>query len=136
MPTGDRRTTADPTASNSGPYTWEPYAYSTVGQHQWTLEHVIAGHGPLGKLYPLRLFHQGGLGFQEGGGTIPWAGLMHPGLSDINEPSWGGWSGRYTAEKVQDPWSRHADIRPDEENIRRIRRLYRRGGYLDRSQDG
>lgn len=104
-----------PDGKQLGPHAWEPYAYSTVGQHQWTLEHVIAGHGPLGMLYPLRLFHQGTLGFQEGGGTIPWTGLMHPGLSDINHPSWGGWSGRYTAEKVQDPWSRHADIRPDEE---------------------
>lgn len=104
-----------PDGKQLGPYTWEPYAYSPVGQHQWTLEHVIANHGPLGKLYPLRLFHRGGLGFQEGGGTIPWTGLMHPGLSDINQPSWGGWSGRYSAEKVQNPWSRHADIRPDEE---------------------
>ena len=104
-----------PDGKEMGPHTWKPYAYSTVGQHQWLLEKVIAGHGPLGKLYPLRLFRMGGLGFQEGGGTIPWIGLLHPGLSDINHPSWGGWSGRYTREKVENPWSRHADIRPDEE---------------------
>ncbi|MEZ5274792.1 MAG: DUF1593 domain-containing protein [Opitutaceae bacterium] len=104
-----------PDGKQLGPHTWEPYAYSTVGQHQWLLENVIAGHGPLGKLYPLRLFRMGGLGFQEGGGTIPWIGLLHPGLSDINHPSWGGWSGRYSREKSANPWSRHPDIRPDEE---------------------
>ena len=53
--------------------------------------------------------------FLEGGGTIPWLGLVHNGLSDINQPHWGGWSGRFTDIKIQNEWSRHKDIQVDEE---------------------
>lgn len=97
-----------------GPHTWQPYEYSDLGQHQWTLEHVMAYHGELGKIYPLRQMGDR-LFFLEGGGTIPWLGLIHSGLSDINQPSWGGWSGRFTAEKVENVWSRSPDIKADEE---------------------
>ncbi len=38
--------------------------------------------------------------FIEGGGTIPWLRLVSQGLTDPSEPSWGGWSGRYTSKKV------------------------------------
>ena len=98
-----------------GPNVWEPYEYSTVGQHQWLLKHVIANHGPFGNYYPLRQFHRGGVSFSEGGGTIPWLGLVNKGLFDINQPHWGGWSGRFSREKIKNFWSRHADIKVDEE---------------------
>ena len=52
--------------------------------------------------------------FIEGGGTIPWLGLIHQGLSDISQPGWGGWSGRFSKEKVKNVPSRHESIRIDE----------------------
>ena len=98
-----------------GPYTWEPYEYTYLGQHHWALDHIIVSHGQLGKNWPLRIMNPGHVSFLEGGGTIPWMGLIHKGLSDINKPDWGGWSGRFTREKVKNEWSRHKDIQADEE---------------------
>ena len=100
-----------------GPHFWKPFAYSVQGQHDWLKQHARESHGALGDAYPERRFHNGQLGFMEGGGTIPWLGLVNKGLFDINEPSWGGWSGRFTADKVANFWSRHADIKPDEEKV-------------------
>jgi len=104
-------------ATNLGPYTWHPYPETVAGQHEWLKEHVRTGHGALGELYPERRFRNGGLGFIEGGGTVPWMGLVNKGLFDIDHPSWGGWGGRFTANKVADFWSRHADIKPDEQKV-------------------
>lgn len=99
---------------NLGPYTWEPYAYSGIGQHQWALEHIIGNHGPFGVYYPLRQFRGGGISFLEGGGTIPWLCLINQGLSDIEHPHWGGWSGRYSKVKHKDIWSKHVSVNEDE----------------------
>ncbi len=95
-----------------GPQVWEPYTYTPEGQHDWAKEHVQTGHGALGELYPDRYVEQ--FHFIEGGGTIPWMRLVSPGLTDPNEPSWGGWSGRYSAEKVANPLSPRAIVRADE----------------------
>ncbi|MFO7804426.1 MAG: DUF1593 domain-containing protein, partial [Paracoccaceae bacterium] len=103
--------------SNLGPHYWQPYEYSVDGQNEWLKEHVMTGHGALGKVFPERRFGNGRLAFMEGGGTIPWLGLVNKGLFDIDHPAWGGWSGRFTAEKVADVWSRHADIKPDEMKV-------------------
>lgn len=100
-----------------GPHQWKPFDYSTQGQAEWTAEHVQKNHGALGALYPDRRFHNGALGFLEGGGTIPWMGLVNHGLFDIEHPNWGGWGGRFTEKKVACFWSRHGDIRPDEERM-------------------
>ena len=97
-----------------GPHVWGDYAYSGLGQHHWLLEHVIAGHGYFGTYYPLRLFPRGGIAFMEGGGTIPWLGLVTPGLWDMNNPHWGGWGGRYTRVKVENEWSKHESVNKDE----------------------
>jgi len=105
------------TARGLGPHFWKPYPYSPEGQHQWLKEHVQTGHGALGEAYPDRTFGAGKLGFMEGGGTVPWLGLVNKGLFDMDKPSWGGWSGRFTADKVTNFWSRHADIKPDEEKV-------------------
>lgn len=105
---------------NLGPHFWQPYEYSAVGQNDWLKEHVLTGHGALGDVYPERRFGNpvtGRLGFMEGGGTIPWIGLVNRGLFDIDHPSWGGWGGRFTAHKVACFWSRHGDIRADEEKV-------------------
>lgn len=100
---------------NLGPHQWKPFAYSSKGQAEWTWEHIQKNHGALGAAYPDRSFRPGHYAFKEGGGTIPWMGLVNKGLFDINQPSWGGWSGRFTEKKVAGFWSRHGDIRPDEE---------------------
>ncbi len=105
------------TRSNLGPHFWKPHPYSPAGQHAWLKEHVQTGHGALGDLYPDRHFGNGRMAFIEGGGTVPWLGLVNKGLFDIDQPSWGGWSGRFTADKVQNFWSRHRDIKPDEEKV-------------------
>jgi hypothetical protein len=96
-----------------GPHTWKPFEYNATGQHQWALEH-IKNHGALGGLFPLRETPTGKLVFIEGGGTIPWLGLIHQGLSDISQPSWGGWSGRFSSEKVKNVASRHESVNADE----------------------
>jgi len=100
-----------------GPYFWKPYPYSPAGQHEWLKEHVQTGHGALGELYPDRAFGGGKLGFMEGGGTVPWLGLVNKGLFGIDQPSWGGWSGRFTANKVGNVWSRHSDIKIDDQKV-------------------
>ncbi|MDN5215090.1 DUF1593 domain-containing protein [Fulvivirgaceae bacterium BMA12] len=102
---------------NLGPHFWGDYEYSVSGQNEWLKENIMNNHGALGKVYPERRYHgfrDGGLGFMEGGGTIPWIGLVNHGLFDINRPSWGGWGGRFTPVKVADFWSRHLDISEDE----------------------
>lgn len=102
------------TAINLGPHYWGDYEYSVKGQLDWQKEHIMNAHGALGDLYPERRFRGGNLGFIEGGGTVPWLGLVNKGLFDVNQPSWGGWSGRFSKKKVADFWSRHLDIQVDE----------------------
>ncbi len=99
---------------NLGPYTWKPYAYSGIGQHQWLLENVIGNHGPFGNYYPIRQFKKGGISFMEGGGTIPWLGLINKGLFSMDNPHWGSWSGRYTKDKVKNEFSKHESVNKDE----------------------
>lgn len=104
--------------SELGPHTWKPFEYSYKGQHDWLKEHVQRGHGALGEVYPDRAFGKNKkLHFLDGGGTVPWLGLVNKGLFDINEPSWGGWSGRFSKTKQENFWSRHKDIMADEEKI-------------------
>lgn len=97
-----------------GPHTWQPYDYSSIGQHQWAMEHIIAEHGALGTYWPLRMFPNGKLLFIEGGGTIPWLGLANKGLYDIEKPHWGGWGGRFTKKKQKNFWSKHSSVNTDE----------------------
>jgi hypothetical protein len=96
----------------AGPYCWQPYPRTHQGQHEWAEVHIMQGHGPLGALYPYRF---DGKGFLEGGGTIPWMGLVSKGLYDVDHPHWGGWSGRFTRTKQKNVWSRHKSVRRDEE---------------------
>ena len=103
---------------NIGPHVWKPFAYSTKGQDDWAHEHIRTGHGALGELYPMRLFFSlkfNNPAFIEGGGTIPWMSLATRGLTDPSEPSWGGWSGRYSAEKKLNVASLYKEIAEDEQ---------------------
>jgi hypothetical protein len=92
-----------------GPWVWKPHPYSVEGQHDWATEHIQTGHGRLGELYPDR-FDNNKIHFIEGGGTVPWIGLITPGLYDPNHPHWGGFSGRYTAAKKAKVWSGYKSI--------------------------
>ena len=104
-------------ANELGPYTWAPYAYSGLGQHQWALEHLKGNHGPLLALWPIRQFPRGGVSFLEGGGTIPFLRLLPNGLNAPEHPAWGGWGGRYATTRSPNLWSKHADVRADEESF-------------------
>ena len=98
-----------------GPYTWEPYEYSGMGQHQWAMEHIKHEHGIMGVLWPFRQFIKiYKFVFLEGGGTIPWMGLMNRGMSSIDHPHWGSWCGRFSREKAKNYWSKINDVKADE----------------------
>lgn len=96
-----------PDGELQGPHTWKPYPYTPKGQDDWAREHIRTQHGALGELYPIRYYGDSftpeNPAFLEGGGTIPWLRLLQPGHTDPNEPSWDGWSGRYTIDRVENP---------------------------------
>jgi hypothetical protein len=87
-----------------GPWAWKPYPNTVEGVHDWASENIQKNHGALGELYPDR-FDIGKLHFIEGGGTVPWIGLIEPALYDPLHPDWGGFSGRYTSQKKLNVWS-------------------------------
>lgn len=97
-----------------GPYTWEPYERTPDGQNEWAKEHIMTGHGALGACFPPRLMKR--LHFIEGGGTIPWMGLVNHGLADPEHLYWGGWSGRFSRTRHKNIYSRHRDVRQDEQH--------------------
>ena len=96
-----------------GPYTWEPFARTAGGQNEWSTRHIMQDHGPLGACFPPRRMHDR-LHFLEGGGTIPWMGLVNHGMTDPEHLDWGGWSGRFSRVRHKNVYSRHQDVRPDE----------------------
>ena len=97
----------------AGPNAWKPFPNSPAGQEAWAVENIRTNHGALGALFPTRGFGEK-IAYMEGGGTVPWMGLVARGLGDWSEPSWGGWSGRYSIEKVKNAPSKYEIIRPDE----------------------
>ncbi len=109
-----------PLTNELGPHNWKPYPYTAKGQDDWAKEHVRTGHGPLGELYPIRVYHEftaEAPNFIEGGGTIPWLMLTRPGHTDPSETSWGSWSGRYTAIKVKNVRARWKLVQDGEEKF-------------------
>ncbi|MGC9349639.1 MAG: nucleoside hydrolase-like domain-containing protein [Anaerolineae bacterium] len=105
----------DPVLSVDGPYTWEPYEYSEKGQDAWANEHIRTGHGPLGALYPVRKSGDRYWSL-EGGNTSTWIGLVNRGLYDPGHITWGGWGGRFTAEKQLNVAAGQRDVPPTEES--------------------
>ena len=90
--------------NNNGPVTWNPgAAYPGKGQHDWAREHVMANHGPLGALYPRRekWQHPEIDSTIEGGGTSTWIGHVNHGLYVPEQPTWGGWGGRFASSKQE-----------------------------------
>jgi hypothetical protein len=114
-----------PWSYDLGPHHWKPYAYSAKGQDNWAKEHVRTGHGALGELYPIRAYINDAAyftdelpNFIEGGGTIPWMRFVPSGLSDPTQNTWGGWSGRYSLEKVTNIPARFDFIAKEEEQFK------------------
>ena len=99
---------------NMGPCNWKPYTYTPEGQHEWAQENIMTNHGALGELYPKRIYASK-LHVIEGGGTIPWLNLVTHGLTDTSEPTWGGWSGRFSGEKILNVPSPYADVTAEEQ---------------------
>ncbi|TVZ14925.1 nucleoside hydrolase-like domain-containing protein [Maribacter sp. MAR_2009_72] len=109
-----------PLVNELGPHNWKPYPYTPKGQDDWAKEHIREGHGPLGKLYPIRAFNEHTAespSFIEGGGTIPWLMLTRAGHTDPSETSWGSWSGRYSIDKIKNVRARWGAIQKLEEQF-------------------
>jgi hypothetical protein len=51
---------------------------------------ALAGHGPLGALYPTNTTH-----VQKEGDTMTFLYLVPTGMNDPEQPTWGSWAGRY-----------------------------------------
>lgn len=65
-----------------------PGYHAAMVANPWLEEHVIRHHGPLGALYPRRLY------LMEGD-TPSFLGLIDRGLGWDVSPAYGGWGGRY-----------------------------------------
>lgn len=111
--TGQNKAYGGPTNSNLGPYTWKPFPYTPLGQDAWADEHVRFWHGPLGMVYQHRKVGET-THFIEGGGIIPILAFCNPGLSNMSDPSWGGWGGRFQVEKSLNVPSAFEIVHPDE----------------------
>lgn len=100
-----------------GPHVWKPFDYTAEGQHAWAKEHIQTKHGALGAVYPDRAVG-GRVHFLEGGGTVPFMGFVSRGLSDSAKPYWGGWSGRFSRERLPNPPSYHWGVKEEEKAFR------------------
>ena len=89
--------------NGKGPLTWDDSLYPGEGQHLWAMEHVMTGHGPLGALYPVRKRYLRPTEWHtvEGGGTSTWIGHVNHGLYHPEQPTWGGWGGRFQVDKQE-----------------------------------
>ncbi len=65
-----------------------PREHVELVQNPWLTEHIRENHGPLGALYPERLY------LMEGD-TPSFLNLIGNGLAAEQNPGWGGWGGRY-----------------------------------------
>ncbi|MEO6245981.1 MAG: nucleoside hydrolase-like domain-containing protein [Opitutaceae bacterium] len=110
--TAQTRAFGGPANNNLGPHFWKPYAYTPDGQDEWAREHVRTNHGALGATHPVR--RVGIIHFLGGGGTAPWLRLVSPGLSDLDDPASGGWSGRYYPDKKPNVLSPFSIVNADE----------------------
>ena len=85
-----------------------PGHFFSMVDNPWLQENVIAGHGPLGALYPR-------LAYIMEGDTPSFLGLINNGLGWHESPAYGGWGGRYTLYKPHGEsrpiWTNSADSR-------------------------
>lgn len=68
----------------------------TLTSRPWLDEHVRQNHGPLGALYPEKTWTEPNpYGASKEGDTPAWFYFLRNGLSDPEQPTWGGWGGRF-----------------------------------------
>jgi hypothetical protein len=71
---------------------------AALNQQAWVEEHVQRGHGPLGAGYPLVVQNPPAPRHTRGvkeGDTPSWFFALVNGLGDPEQPTWGGWGGRF-----------------------------------------
>ena len=73
---------------------------------EWVEENVRTNHGPLGKLYPR---DGGGVAGMKEGDTPSWFYFLPNGLGDPEQPSWGGWGGRFGLFSGRNQWNDATD---------------------------
>lgn len=61
---------------------------NTSIRNNWLAENIQQNHGPLGAVYP-------DVAYSMEGDTPAWLNLISNGLNSPDNPSWGGWGGRY-----------------------------------------
>ncbi len=68
----------------------------TLTSRTWLDTHVRIGHGPLGPLYPNATWTDPNPynGLKEGD-VVSWFHALPHGLNDPEQPTWGGWGGRF-----------------------------------------
>lgn len=66
---------------------------TSIRSGSWVSTHVRTGHGPLGALYPATA--PGSDGVKEGD-TPSWFYFLPNGLQSPEQPTWGGWGGRFS----------------------------------------
>jgi len=79
---------------NYGSATWTGIHTAVDGvnnqviSNKWIAENIQQGHGPLGAIYP-------DVAYGMEGDTPSWLSLIPNGLNNSEQPTWGGWGGRY-----------------------------------------
>jgi hypothetical protein len=89
----------------------------------WVQANLLEGHGPLGATYPPANAHGKTAVNVKEGDTASFLHLLAPGLTDPNQPTWGGWGGRFqpldsTSRRFVDARDRH----PESDDPRRENR--------------
>ncbi|MFC2090448.1 DUF1593 domain-containing protein [Bacteroidota bacterium] len=64
-----------------------PYSEHHIFSDEWMTENVKSGHGPLGAMYPQSYFSEGD--------SPSFFHLIGNGLRSAQNPTWGGWGGRF-----------------------------------------
>jgi hypothetical protein len=87
--------------NDKGPVFWDTAFYAGKAQHIWAKDNIQTNHGALGELYPTRMRWKVPTEYStlEGGGTSSWIGHVNHGLYVPEEPTWGGWGGRFEKNK-------------------------------------
>ena len=72
-----------------------------LNQAAWVSNNICVGHGPLGGNYPITAQNPGTTRNTSGvkeGDSPSWLFVVPNGLSDPEQPTWGGWGGRFVSD--------------------------------------
>ncbi|MGH8019212.1 MAG: DUF1593 domain-containing protein [Opitutaceae bacterium] len=103
----------DSTSGGNAPKPLVKPGVEALNNEKWVRENVNAGHGPLGAGYPLVRQNprspRNTIGVKEGD-TPSWFYFLPLGLSDPDQPAWGGWGGRFRLDEGGDYFLDGEDI--------------------------